>query len=251
LLRYLSQLLSSLVCVTAGLIYMAKKKYYAVRKGVTPGLYRSWPETEAQVKGFAGAEYKGFVSEDAARTWLAGGEEQPTCKKKKDTVVPPHTATGSEIVVYTDGGALNNPGPGGYGAVLVRGEQETELCGGYRYTTNNRMELMACIAALSELAICKAKITLFSDSSYVVNGIIKGWARSWQRNGWVKSDGKPVVNIDLWQDLLELVEDLDVSFRWVRGHAGNPYNERCDKLATRSASGSKLLVDYGYEKSVS
>ena len=230
---------------------MAKKKYYAVRKGVTPGLYRSWPETEAQVKGFAGAEYKGFVSEDAAQAWLAGEEEQQTGRKKNGIVLALPTAIDGEIVVYTDGGAINNPGPGGYGAVLLRGEQERELYGGYRHTTNNRMELMACIAALSELATCKAKISLFSDSSYVVNGITKGWARSWKRNGWVKSDGKPVVNVDLWQDLLGLVEDLNVTFHWVRGHAGNPYNERCDTLATRAASGAKLLVDYGYEKSIS
>ncbi len=228
---------------------MAKKKYYAVRKGVTPGLYRSWPETEAQVKGFAGAEFKGFVSEDAARAWLEGVEEQQIRTKKKDTVTPLPTVKDGEIVVYTDGGAINNPGPGGYGAVLLRGDHERELYGGYRRTTNNRMELMACIAALSELGTCKEKITLYSDSSYVVNGMTKGWARKWKRNGWVKSDGQPVLNVDLWQDLLQLVEDLNVVFHWVRGHAGNPYNERCDKLATRSAVGTKLLVDHGYEKS--
>ncbi|MEE4242952.1 MAG: ribonuclease HI [Desulfopila sp.] len=229
---------------------MAKKKYYAVKNGVKAGIYRSWPETEAQVKGFAGAKFKGFASEDEARAWLAGEETLHPAGKIR-TASESSAVVREGIIVYTDGGAINNPGPGGYGVVILDGEQEKELCGGYRYTTNNRMELMACIAALSELNGCREKIHLFSDSSYVVNGMVKGWARSWKRNGWVKSDGKSVVNSDLWQKLLRLREDLDVTFNWVRGHAGNPYNERCDALATHSASGTELLVDHGYEKSLS
>ncbi len=227
---------------------MAKKKVYAVKQGSRPGIYYSWPETEAQVKGFAGARYKGFATEAEARSWLededgnTAARPAPSRGAKKPMVQP----AAGEIIVYTDGGALGNPGPGGFGVVIMSTEGVREYSGGFLQTTNNRMELTACIVALRQLFDCRDRITLYSDSSYVVNGITKGWARGWRRRGWRKSNGDPAVNQDLWQELLELTEKLDVRFRWVRGHAGNPQNERCDKLVQQAARGNDLQPDRGY-----
>jgi ribonuclease HI len=109
------------------------------------------------------------------------------------------------------------------------------------------MELMGCIVALQKLEQRDKPITLYSDSSYVVNGIVKGWAKNWRKNGWIKSDKKPAVNQDLWEKLLELVEPLAITFKWVKGHAGNPLNERCDELAVASARRSGLPEDVGYK----
>ncbi len=106
---------------------------------------------------------------------------------------------------------------------------------------------MGAIVALRELEVRDKQVTLYSDSSYVVNGINKGWAKKWRRNGWIKSDRKPAVNQDLWSELLELAEGLNIQFKWVKGHAGNPLNERCDQLAVAAARKSDLPVDYGYE----
>ena len=135
------------------------------------------------------------------------------------------------IIVYTDGGSINNPGPGGYGIVIETDGKRQELSGGFRHTTNNRMEMMAAIVALRSLQDCRKKICLFSDSSYLVNGITKGWAKKWRSKGWRKSDGQPVLNVDLWKELLALLDSAEVSFNWVKGHAGNELNERCDRLA--------------------
>ena len=152
-----------------------------------------------------------------------------------------------EIVIYTDGAARGNPGPGGLGVVMIYGKHRKELSEGYALTTNNRMELMACIVALRKVGKTKKSITLYSDSQYVVNGISKGWAKGWRKRGWIKSDKQPAINPDLWAELLELTESLDVDFRWVKGHAGNEYNERCDELAVRSAGGDNLPEDKGYK----
>ena len=135
------------------------------------------------------------------------------------------------VDIYTDGACRGNPGRGGWGAVLVYRGVEKELSGGEPMTTNNRMELSAVIAALSALRE-PCEITLTSDSKYVVDAVTKGWARSWQARGWVKPDKSPALNPDLWEKLLRLLDYHDVTFVWVKGHAGHPYNERCDKLAT-------------------
>ena len=135
-----------------------------------------------------------------------------------------------QVEIFTDGACSGNPGPGGWGAVLRFGSAEKELCGGEENTTNNRMELSAVIAALSALKE-PCRVLLTTDSQYVVNGMEKGWAKKWQANGWRKSDKSPALNADLWQRLLELCEIHTVSFHWVKGHAGHPENERCDKLA--------------------
>ena len=138
------------------------------------------------------------------------------------------------IEIYTDGACSGNPGPGGWGAVLryrFNGKvYEKELSGGDASTTNNRMELTACIEALSALKE-PCEVTLTTDSQYVVNGMTKGWASSWQKNGWIKSDKKPAQNPDLWEKLLELSKQHKLTFVWIKGHAGHPENERCDALA--------------------
>lgn len=135
-----------------------------------------------------------------------------------------------KIELYTDGACSNNPGPGGWGAILKYGEYEKELCGGEMETTNNRMELTAAIEGLSALRE-PCDVTLYSDSKYLVDGISKGWAASWKSRGWKKSDNKPALNPDLWDKLLSLFEVHKVTLVWVKGHAGHPYNERCDALA--------------------
>lgn len=134
------------------------------------------------------------------------------------------------VYIFTDGACSGNPGPGGWGAVLRYNTAEKELSGSEKDTTNNRMELTACIEALKMLKEpCRVELT--TDSQYVVNGITKGWAESWRRNGWKKSDKKPALNSDLWGELLELCERHEVNFNWIKGHAGHEENERCDRLA--------------------
>ncbi len=227
---------------------MAKKKFYAVACGRKPGIYTSWPEAELQVKGYGGARYKGFVSRDEAEAWMA--DPQWSKKPKKVPATPREhyklSPSAADIEIYTDGGAINNPGPGGYGVVLLINGQPRELSGGYQYTTNNRMELMACIKGIEALPSRTEPVTLFSDSKYVVNGVSKGWAKGWRKRGWRKSDGSPAVNVDLWEKLLDLIEGLDINFTWVKGHAGHPLNERCDQLAVQSARGGGLKPDSGY-----
>ncbi len=150
------------------------------------------------------------------------------------------------VTIYTDGGcAPTNPGPGGYGIVLVYGERRRELSGGYRLTTNNRMELIGAIRSLETLKE-PCRVDLFSDSQYVVNGIMKGWARQWQSNGWRRSNKEPAENTDLWEQLLKLCEKHKVRFEWIRGHSGHQENERCDQLAAQGREGD-LQRDTAYE----
>lgn len=134
------------------------------------------------------------------------------------------------VEIYTDGACSGNPGPGGWGAVLIYGEHQKEISGGAAETTNNRMELTAVIEALSLLKR-PCKITLTTDSKYVVDSITKGWVYGWKKRGWKKGDGKPALNPELWERLLPLLEMHDVEFVWVKGHAGHKYNEICDKMA--------------------
>ncbi len=134
------------------------------------------------------------------------------------------------VTIYTDGACSGNPGPGGWGAILMYGAHKRELSGGEPDTTNNRMELTAVIQALSLLKE-PCVVDLWSDSKYVIDGLEKGWARGWQRRGWVKSDKKPALNPDLWGRLLELEEIHTLRYHWVKGHAENEYNNRCDQLA--------------------
>jgi ribonuclease HI len=135
-----------------------------------------------------------------------------------------------EVQIFTDGACSGNPGPGGWGAILRYGSQVKELSGGAADTTNNRMEMSAVIASLSALKE-PCRVTLTSDSKYVIDAVTKGWAKKWQANNWVKSDKKPALNADLWEKLLALLDRHEVTFVWVKGHAGHPENERCDELA--------------------
>lgn len=138
------------------------------------------------------------------------------------------------VDIYTDGSCLKNPGPGGWGAILVYKELEKELSGGEPDTTNNRMELTAAIEALSALKK-PCEVTMTTDSKYLCDGIGKGWAASWKKKGWRKSDNSPALNPDLWEKLLQLCETHTVELVWVKGHAGHPYNERCDEMAQARA----------------
>lgn len=135
-----------------------------------------------------------------------------------------------QVTIYTDGACSGNPGPGGWGAVLLYGNHRKEISGGEASTTNNRMELTAVIAALSLLKE-PCGVDLYSDSKYVIDALEKGWARGWKKRGWVKSDKKPALNPDLWEQLLVLTDRHQLRYHWVKGHAENPYNNRCDQMA--------------------
>ncbi len=134
------------------------------------------------------------------------------------------------VTLYTDGACSGNPGPGGWGAILEYNGREKELSGGEENTTNNRMELTAVIEGLKALKE-PCIVELYSDSKYVIDGLSKGWAVSWRKNGWKKADKKPALNPDLWEQLLNLVEQHQVQYHWVKGHAENPKNNRCDEMA--------------------
>ena len=134
------------------------------------------------------------------------------------------------VEIYTDGACSGNPGPGGWGAILRYQGVEKELSGGEGHTTNNRMELLGVIRALEALKE-PCVVELWSDSKYVIDGLSKGWAAGWRRRGWIKSDKKPALNPDLWETLLQLTERHEMHYHWVKGHAENPYNNRCDALA--------------------
>ncbi|MCF7847817.1 MAG: ribonuclease HI [Kiritimatiellales bacterium] len=151
------------------------------------------------------------------------------------------------VQIYTDGACKGNPGPGGYGVVLVSGRHKKELSGGFRKTTNNRMELLACIEGLRALN-GEQHVVLTSDSKYVVNAMGKGWAKRWRSNGWKLSPGKRAKNSDLWKMLLDLCSKHRVDFQWVEGHSGHPENERCDVLAVAASQLSELPVDETFEK---
>lgn len=150
-----------------------------------------------------------------------------------------------QVVIYTDGACSGNPGPGGYGAVLLFNGHRKELSGGFRLTTNNRMEMLAAIEALRSLKD-RCAVKLHSDSQYVVNAIEKGWAAKWKANGWMRNKKDKAVNPDLWEQLLQLCKQHKVEFVWVRGHSGNIENERCDVLAVAAAQQPNLPVDEGY-----
>jgi ribonuclease HI len=151
-----------------------------------------------------------------------------------------------EVNIYTDGACKRNPGPGGYGAILRYSGHEKALSGGYRLTTNNRMEMLAAIVGLEALANPCA-VTITSDSKYLVDALSRGWARKWKCNGWKKADGDQALNQDLWTRLLNLCDRHQVKCIWVRGHAGHPENERCDEMASAAADTENLPVDEGYE----
>ncbi len=150
------------------------------------------------------------------------------------------------VVIHTDGGCKGNPGPGGYGAVLVFGKHRMELSEGYRLTTNNRMELRAAIAALEALSE-PCEVELHSDSKYLIDAVSKKWIDGWKKRGWQKADKTPVKNQDLWLRLLAAMAGHKVDWRWVKGHAGHKENERCDELGNIAVVGKNLLEDEGFQ----
>jgi len=228
---------------------MAKHKIYAVRCGRQTGLFNTWADCEAQVKGFAGAAYKGFASVEEAKAWLWGtgtvlaasvGAGQKKAAAALSPSEPAEPSSGKyDYIVYTDGSCLRNPdGPGGYAAVLLNQQNGTtqELSGGEPSTTNNRMELRAAIEALHALPR-QASIQLNTDSRYLRDAIEKFWLRAWKKRGWITSVGTAVKNRDLWEELDAELESRRgrIVFCWVKGHAGQQFNERCDKLAKGEA----------------
>ena len=155
------------------------------------------------------------------------------------------------VTIFSDGSAKGNPGPGGYGTILqyidTKGKlHELELTEGFRLTTNNRMELLGAIKGLEALKK-PCDVTIISDSQYLVNAFNNGWIEGWKKKGWKKADNSEVLNKDLWQRLLLAMESHNVTFEWIKGHAGHPENERCDRLAFNSADREVLLTDEGYE----
>jgi len=222
--------------------------FYAVRVGKEPGIYETWEKTEEQVKGYPKAEHKKFKTKKEAKEYMKGLDSRPASKVSPENNNPGRNPDNLEnsLIVYTDGAAIGNPGPGGYGIVTNTGKK---FSGGFRLTTNNRMELMAVIMALKKFKNSK-KLIIHSDSAYVINSITKGWAKKWKNNDWVKPDGKPALNPDLWKKFLFLEKKINVEFRKVKGHSGNPLNEKADELANSAARKTGLPDDQGYLDSI-
>ncbi|ACV62249.1 Ribonuclease H [Desulfofarcimen acetoxidans DSM 771] len=153
----------------------------------------------------------------------------------------------SQVEIYTDGACSGNPGPGGYGVVLKYGDKIKELSAAYRKTTNNRMEILAAIIGLEALRR-PCTVTLYSDSQYLVNAMTKGWVKRWKANNWMRNKQEAAKNIDLWERMLPLLEQHQVDWVWVKGHADNYYNNRCDFLAVRAIKEQALLEDEGFKK---
>ncbi len=237
------------------------KHFYAVRVGRVPGIYRTWEECKAQVDGYPKASFKGFVTEAEAAGFLGGhlqNQATPAGKSRErsaDKVVPPVPAPLEEynkdsIIIYTDGSCLKNPGgPGGYAAVIQANGQVKELTGAEAATTNNRMEMRAAIEAL-RLFDKPADIFLHTDSQYLRKGFAEGWVAKWKRTGWITKAGTPVLNQELWQELDRLNSMHRVVWRWVKGHQGNPMNERCDELAVGAATAEAAKSGWKSQKGV-
>ncbi len=150
------------------------------------------------------------------------------------------------VTIYSDGACLGNPGPGGYGTVLLFGTHRKELSAGFQRTTNNRMELLGAIVGLETLTR-PCRVALWSDSQYLIHAMTKGWLASWQQRGWRTAGKQPVKNRDLWERLLRALGEHTIAWHWVRGHTGDAENERCDQLAVAAASGPELAVDAGFD----
>ncbi len=150
------------------------------------------------------------------------------------------------VCIYTDGACLGNPGPGGYGVVLLHGAKRREISGGFRRTTNNRMEILAAIVGLESLRY-RCTVTIFTDSKYLEQSITQGWAAKWRANGWRRNPREKAINPDLWARLLDLCAQHEVQIKWVKGHAGNVENEACDRLSVAAAESKDLPADTGYE----
>jgi len=212
--------------------------FYAVKEGRQPGVYNTWDECFEQVNGYSGAVYKKFKVEADARAFVLGGAPEPV---KQSNVIDDQcnvsdVPTDKAVALYTDGACSGNPGPGGFGyAVVVNDVLTLKGSGGCALTTNNQMELSAVIEGLKAISNVRS-VVVYSDSSYIVNAFEKHWIDGWKRRNWVKSDNSPVLNRELWKQLLtEMARFKDVQFVWVKGHAGNKFNELCDRLAVNAS----------------
>ncbi|MBC8276800.1 MAG: ribonuclease HI [FCB group bacterium] len=150
------------------------------------------------------------------------------------------------VIIYTDGAAKGNPGPGGYGVVLLYNSKRKELSGGFRRTTNNRMELLGVLTGLRALKE-PCMVTIYTDSKYIVDAVNQRWLFAWKRMNWIRKGNNPVMNVDMWEEIYDQLQTHDITFKWVKGHADNKENERCDELASKAALGKKLKVDSNYE----
>ena len=220
------------------------KKFYAVKRGRKTGIFTVWAECSAQVQGFQGAVYKGFMTEAEARDWLGGAGNSAVVNTvkcgtaaKKSSAPTVDAPVDADYIIHTDGSCLRNPGgTGGWAAVIeaVATGVVTEKSGGDPATTNNRMELTAALEAMNAVPE-GARVALYTDSQYLKNAFTKFWLPAWKKRGWKKADGEPVLNQDLWMQLDAAFAARRVQFHWVKGHAGNPRNERCDELARSEA----------------
>ena len=220
------------------------KKYYAVKRGRKTGVFTVWAECAAQVQGFQGAVYKGFMTEAEARDWLDGAVDSAVSRAaksgaaaKKSSALIVKEPVDADYIIHTDGSCLRNPGgAGGWAAVIetVATGEVVEHSGGDPETTNNRMELTAALEAMNAVPE-GARVALYTDSQYLKNAFTKFWLPAWKKRGWKKADGAPVLNQDLWMQLDAAFAARRVQFHWVKGHAGNPRNERCDELARSEA----------------
>lgn len=243
-----------------------KKSLYVVLKGHQPGVYQQWEGPEGakiQVEGFVHAVYKGFYTAEEAYNWLKSqakeplppplmkwlieqeGEASNPSSKSLKSLTETHLQAGG-TVIFTDGATLGNPGWGGYAAVILQNQSRREISGGFRLTTNNRMELYACIAALESIQPPQ-KVLLITDSAYVYRPMRQGWLQRWAENGWKRRNRKEVENQDLWQRLYRLCQHLEVEVYWIKGHNATLENERCDRLANQAAQKLNLPEDQGYQ----
>lgn len=237
---------------------MATKKYYAVRQGRKTGIFDTWAECLPQVAGYSGAVYKSFATLDEAEKFLTGeiawgnkpaikGAKHDKAPKKipgRDNSVDKDNGEPVDYIIYTDGSCLSNPGGAGGWAVVRENAQTgeiSEFSGGAKETTNNRMELTAALEALKAVAV-GSKIRLYTDSQYLKNAFTKGWLTAWKSRQWKKADGTAVLNRDLWEEIDKAFAGRTVAFYWVKGHAGNVYNERCDVLAKEQANYYRSLA---------
>lgn len=238
-----------------GVIVIAKK-IYAVKNGRTPGIFLTWDACKAQVDGFPKAVFKSFptIEEATAYLGLGGGvtKTKPPVKPKTTktkpfvTIPEPDNAVIDEntIVIYTDGSCLKNPGgPGGHAAIIKIGEKMQEVVGSESSTTNNRMEMKAAIEALKVFPQ-PTSVVLHTDSQYLKNGFTNGWVKNWKCNGWMTRSKEPVKNQELWIELDRLISLHKVTWKWVKGHNGNPLNERCDELAVGAAMTRAKEIDW-------
>lgn len=202
------------------------KKFYAIKKGrVCPAVVKTWKECQDLTNGFPGPKFKGFDTEPEAWKWLNEENDENQFSSKKDEF--------DIVYIFSDGACSGNPGPGGWGAVIKFNGQSSELSDYKDETTNNEMELNGFLAAL-KFAIQnygkQKKIIATLDSQYVLNGA-KQWMFSWAENGWKRPSGGPIQNLELWQEIYKITKDINIEYIWIKGHAGHPENERCDKLA--------------------